>query len=277
MAHPRCVFVAGTLCCLVFFASTTRARPLRQLWQNHEHPFYLDKWLEYAHHYRKHFPSPGSSTGSAIKLLEIGVQSGGSLIEWKRYYGSRSVIVGVDIDPRCSRSNDPGNGIHVVIGSQLDTTFLDSVCDKYGPFDVIIDDGGHTDTMITTSLFHMFPRDKCLSPNGGVYAVEDLHTMVSQQHMRTPQAVTHAIVAEAFLSMHAYWDLDKAKKRYSDVFTGNVKGMHLYDSLAIFEKGRQLPMTRVQRGTDSFANLERKYNKPESFYANAKYTLDIPR
>ena len=277
MVRRSVCFLVVALC--LFNALETRGRSLRRLWLNHEHPFYLDKWLEYADHYRKHLPQPkrpGTSHGASVKLLEIGVQSGGSLVEWKRYYGSQSIIVGADIDPRCSRSNDPGNNIHVEIGSQLNTTFLERICDKYGPFDVIIDDGGHTDTMITTSLFYMLPLDKCLSPDGGVYAVEDLHTMVSQQHMRSPQAVTHSIIADAFLAMHAYWDLDRGAKGYSDVFAGNVQGMHLYDSLLIIEKGRQRPMTRVQKGSDSFPNLEKKFNNPESFYTNAKYTLDIP-
>ena len=29
---------------------------IKEIWQTHNHPHHLDKWIEYADHYQKHFP-----------------------------------------------------------------------------------------------------------------------------------------------------------------------------------------------------------------------------
>jgi hypothetical protein len=121
-----------------------------ELWRSHSHPFRLHKYSEYADNYMRHLPYPTNDLkdGATIRLLEIGVQSGGSLIEWKRYYGKNSVIVGLDIDARCKRSHSPEENIFVEIGSQMNSSLLLEVCEKYGPFHVIIDDGGELSHLI---------------------------------------------------------------------------------------------------------------------------------
>lgn len=255
-------------------ASATGGRSLSQvlteLWRGHDHPHYIDKWLEYSTHYEAHLPRPGAGP---TKLLEIGVQSGGSLVAWSRYYGANGTIVGIDIDPRCTRSHDPGNNVFVEIGSQLDTAFLDAVCTKHGPFDAIVDDGGHTDTMITTSLFHMFPSDACLKRDGGVYAVEDVHTMVMKRYMVSHASITRDVVGKAYHSMHAHWDASTNKttrhaSKYSSVFRDNVVAMHLYDSHIFLVKGRVAALTRNKRGNDSFSNDEGVLNKAGTYYSD---------
>lgn len=237
---------------------------MTQLWQTHDHPHLIDKWLEYAEHYENHFPKPEQGP---IKLLEIGVQSGGSLVAWKKYYGANGTIVGIDIDPRCMRSNNPHQKIFVEIGSQLDVAFLDTICNKYGPFDAIVDDGGHTNDMITTDLFHMFPNDGCLNRDGGVYAAEDLHTMLTKRYMLSHASITREVVVKAFHSMHAHWDVNHSS-RYSSVFQGNVVAVHLNDSHLFLKKGRATSLTRNKRGNDSFPNDEIRLNKAGAYHAD---------
>ena len=58
---------------------------VRDLWLSYTEAPVLDRWLEYAEPYQMHFPKPG---GAPLRLLEIGVQSGGSAIAWQQYYGS---------------------------------------------------------------------------------------------------------------------------------------------------------------------------------------------
>ena len=43
-----------------------------------------------------------------IALLEIGVAGGGSLEIWRRYFGPKARIVGIDINPACTRFEAPG-------------------------------------------------------------------------------------------------------------------------------------------------------------------------
>lgn len=243
-------------------SSDAKKKSLKDIWLQHKHPHYLSKWESYADHYEEHLPKP--STEKTIRLLEIGVQSGGSMPDWKEYYGEKSVIVGVDIDERCKRSEDKKQRIYIEIGSQLNTTFLQEVCDLYGPFDVIIDDGGHTDDMIINSMQFLYPNNQCLSIDGGVYAVEDLHTMVMKWYMKSHAAFTKKIISNAYASMHDYWDNQNAYT-FDKRFQKNMVAIHLYDSIAFFVKRVPQPLKELIRGTDVFQNKEDKLNPPGSY------------
>lgn len=101
-----------------------------------------------------------------IKILEIGVFNGQSLKTWSEYFYN-SEVVGIDIDPNCKAYE--GGRIHIEIESQTNLTFLDSVCQKYGEFDLIIDDGSHINADVIATFNHLFKKLK----SGGVYIVED--------------------------------------------------------------------------------------------------------
>ena len=77
----------------------------------------------------------------SIRMMEVGVARGGSLQMWRRYLHPESVIVGIDIDARARRFDDPAQRVHIRIGGQQDIGFLQSVVSELGPFDVILDDG----------------------------------------------------------------------------------------------------------------------------------------
>ena len=146
---------------------------LLALWQRYGEAPLADRWAEYAEHYEEHLPAPD---GTPIRMLEIGVQSGGGARLWREWYGDALKYVGVDINSLSKRTESPGENMWVEIGSQSDERFMTSVCEEHGPFDVIIDDGGHTASLINASLNILFPNDSCLTPRG-LYIVEDLHTM----------------------------------------------------------------------------------------------------
>ncbi len=77
---------------------------------------------------------------TATRVMEIGVQSGKSLTMWEEYFPN-ATLVGLDIDPKCKEIE--GGRRKIAIGDQGDETFISSVCEEYGPFDVVIDDGSH--------------------------------------------------------------------------------------------------------------------------------------
>ena len=106
-----------------------------------------------------------------IKLLEIGVYNGGSLYMWKQFFDKVEKIVGIDIDPYCKRWQDRDENIFVEIGDQSDTEFLKHINDEYGPFDIIIDDGGHENFQTIASFNTLFP----LLNDEGIYVVEDTY------------------------------------------------------------------------------------------------------
>ncbi|WP_273728085.1 class I SAM-dependent methyltransferase [Brucella gallinifaecis] len=126
------------------------------------------KWLDYFDVYDKEF---SHFRHKRPTILEIGVYKGASLRLWKRFFGGRSTIVGVDIDPSCQAFHDPGSRVFVEIGSQDDSAFLQHVVSKYGPFDIIIDDGSHVSSHQIASFNALFLAGL---KDGGIYFVEDL-------------------------------------------------------------------------------------------------------
>lgn len=107
-----------------------------------------------------------------IRILEIGVSRGGSLKMWRKYFTHpNTVIVGIDFNKKCAMFEDPPRHVHVRIGRQQDTAFLQSVIDELGPFDIILDDGSHLPSPTLASFQYLFVHGLV---DGGVYLVEDL-------------------------------------------------------------------------------------------------------
>jgi hypothetical protein len=96
--------------------------------------------------------------GKKPKVLEIGVYKGASIYAWKDFFGEDSRIVGIDIDPECKRFEDKSQDIYVLIGNQSDTQFLRSLTNKFGVFDVIIDDGSHVSHDTIATFNYAFPN-----------------------------------------------------------------------------------------------------------------------
>ncbi len=107
--------------------------------------------------------------GATVTMLEIGVLAGGSLEIWQEFLGPAATIVGADIGP-LAKKNAPDFTVH--IGDQADPEFLREMVAASGPFDIVVDDGGHTFEQQTTSFEVLYP----LLNDGGVYIVEDICT-----------------------------------------------------------------------------------------------------
>lgn len=148
--------------------------PLTSIYLSYDEEPGFDHWIGYGKYYHRHIGHLRTGNeAEKVKMLEIGVQSGGSTRVWKQYFGKQLNYVGIDINPNCKQFE--AEQIHIEIGSQLDPVFLKSMCDKFGPFHFIVDDGGHTTEMMKTSFDALF-GPACLY-DGGVYVIEDTHTM----------------------------------------------------------------------------------------------------
>jgi hypothetical protein len=107
-----------------------------------------------------------------VRLLELGVYRGGSLLMWKDFFG-QGKVVGLDCDPLEVFSDEPR--IHVYKGLQQDFELLDRIRAETAPegFDVIIDDASHVAEYTRPSFWHLFRKH--LKP-GGWYCIEDWGT-----------------------------------------------------------------------------------------------------
>ncbi|WP_162888699.1 class I SAM-dependent methyltransferase [Dechloromonas sp. HYN0024] len=104
-------------------------------------------------------------------MLEIGIQNGGSLELWSKYFGNALQLIGCDINRDCSLLLYSDKRINVVIGDANDIETYRKILLCSSEFDIVIDDGSHRSSDIIKSFCVFFP----LLASGGVYIVEDLH------------------------------------------------------------------------------------------------------
>jgi len=140
---------------------------LAELYQNHD-GYVSDKWSSYLAVYERVL-SPLKQ--APISLLEVGVQNGGSLQIWAKYFSNHQKIVGCDINPDCAKLRFDTPTISVVVGDVTDSDTLLSVATVAPRLDIIIDDGSHTSRDIVSTFCALFPHLK----QDGLFIVEDLH------------------------------------------------------------------------------------------------------
>lgn len=104
-----------------------------------------------------------------VRVLEIGITSGGSLLMWKKYFGLKAKIFGLDITNSALDVED--EQIKIFIGDQENKVFLKGLIKELNNVDIIIDDGGHESPQQIASLEELFP----ILNNNGIYCIEDVH------------------------------------------------------------------------------------------------------
>jgi hypothetical protein len=190
----------------------------------------------YADAYERHF---GHLRSRAITLLEIGIggyadpeRGGESLRMWKDFF-PRARIIGIDIHPKTGIAEDR---ITILQGDQSDLAFLDDVAARYGPFDVVVDDGSHICAQVIASFERLFGH---LTVDG-IYAIEDLQTSYWERtyggssgadRPRTSMTFLHAL-ADGL--NHAEFDIPGY---VPGAFDESVTSVTFYHNLAFIQRG----------------------------------------
>jgi len=196
----------------------------------------VHKWHHYLPLYERYF---SQYRGTPVKFLEIGVNNGGSMQMWRRYFGEDAVIFGIDINPDCAQYD--GMSGQVRIGSQDDPEFLAQVVKEMGGVDVILDDGSHRMHHIDASLKVLFP----LLAQNGTYMIEDLHTAYYPRFGGglAEDANFFNTVRHMIDDMHRWYH---GKKQLTlPAMAGEFSGVHVHDSIVVIDK------SPVQRPTHS--------------------------
>ena len=174
--------------------------------------------------------------GRDVTFMEIGIFKGGSIDLWKGFFGPGSTLVFLDIDPACQAFAGPG--VHVEIGDQADPVFLKSVAEKYGPFDIIVDDGGHKMDQQATSLRHLWPTVK----NRGLYVVEDTHTSYWPGFGGGfRQRGSFIEIAKDLIDRMHSWYTDQDEIFPLHPAARQVESVKFYDSMIVVEKNLKDP------------------------------------
>jgi glycosyltransferase involved in cell wall biosynthesis len=147
-------------------------RPFADIFATHDGKV-SDKWQSYISAYENLF---AEFRDKRIALLEIGIQNGGSLEIYSRYFTRPEIIVGCDINSRC-RFLQYAPGIKVVVGNCTAPGTVREITALSSSFDIIIDDGSHISDDVIAAFLTYFPLVRA----GGIYVIEDLHTSYWQQ------------------------------------------------------------------------------------------------
>lgn len=138
-----------------------------------------DKNTHFHHYTRQYNNLVNDFREKPTKYLEIGVFNGGSVKACREAFKNSPCILGLDIDDRCKKYEDVENNIFIEIGDATDANFIQSITKKYGRFDVILDDGSHTNRDVIKSFELLFP----LLNDNGLYIVEDTICYKSQPYI----------------------------------------------------------------------------------------------
>jgi len=189
--------------------------------------FEVHKWHHYIPLYDRYL---ARYRGTPVRMLEIGVNKGGSLQMWRRFLGERAVLFGIDINPKCSAFD--GLSGQVRIGSQDDPNFLIRVVEEMGGVDVVLDDGSHQKAHIEASLHKVFPMLEV----HGIYLIEDLHAAYWSGcggGFRAPENFYNS-VRRMIDDMHNPYH---SRDLQVPELAGAVTGIHVHDSLVAIDTG----------------------------------------
>lgn len=190
----------------------------------------VHKWNHYLPLYHRHFSEykNRATPEKKVRILEIGVSKGGSLDLWNAYFGKENCeLYGMDITPSCKQFEK--DTVKIFIGDQADKNFLKSIVQSTQPFDIIIDDGGHTMVQQINTFEVLYDHVK----PGGLYLCEDLHTSYWPEYGGGSHPNTFINYSKKFIDqINAY----HVRGGAVDSFTTSCSGIHYYDSMIFLDK-----------------------------------------
>lgn len=197
-----------------------------------------NKWHHYLACYDRHF---SRFRGKPVRVLEFGIDRGGSLQLWKSYFGEQATVYGIDNREECRAAAE--DRIVPYIGSQTDVPFLERVVAEMGGLDVVIDDGCHIGAEQIVTFQTLYPHMSA----DGVYLLEDMHTNYWEKYQggyRKPG--TFIEYAKGLVDKLHAWYIDD--EEMDDAFARMTEGIFFYDSIVVFEKRRKGEPVRWRAG-----------------------------
>lgn len=217
---------------------------------------YTSKWSHYFELYDQYF---AKFVDKAPVVVEVGIDCGGSLEGWKKYFGTDSKIIGIDNRPKLTYIE----GCSIVFGDAGNEQFWDNFTSACPAVDIVIDDASHYMQHQIMTLEKLFP----ILNEGGIYFCEDTHSSYWNEKIGNPPSAwggglynpdtfieyTKNIV-DALHDDHI--PRESPDFAYVRPFIGkyrSVKSIHFYDSVVVLEKGLR------EKATVSYTNREKSY------------------
>ena len=191
-----------------------KGKTLAQLYAEHEGKV-SDKWSLSISEYDRIFKG---YRFKPIRMLEIGIQNGGSLEILAKYFQNGKKFIGCDINPECSILNYNDPRISVVVGD-ANSDDVQSIIKRYSAeFDIVIDDGSHLSRDIIKSFVRYFPA----LVDGGLFVAEDLHCSYWKEYeggLFDPFSSISFFKRLADVVNYDYWGVERQQK---EIFKGFI-------------------------------------------------------
>ena len=188
-------------------------------------PRYSIKWSNYFDIYENLLEQ---FKNKKIKVLEIGVGDGGSLFMWKSILKRNSKIYGIDLNPAALKLKK--YGFNITIGDQSKKNFWKRFFKKNKNFDLIIDDGGHTNLQQITTLMESINYVN----DGGMIIVEDTHTsFMRNKGFRNPSK--YSLINFSSNIIENIHRRNPNLNKDLSIFSKKVFSIEYFDSLVVFK------------------------------------------
>ena len=222
---------------------TSRLPTLAQIFAEHSGKV-SDKWSIYISEYDRLFQP---YRNQPVRLLEIGIQNGGSLEIWSKFFTKAIKFIGCDINPNCAQLQFDDPRIAVVVANANTDETQQHILKLSSEFDLIIDDGSHHSGDIVRSFARYFSHLN----DGGLYIAEDLHCSYWQDFeggLFQPYSSIAFFKQLADTINHEHWGIDKTRTellrsfnrkydtRLDDVSLAHIHSIEFTNSMCVVRK-----------------------------------------
>ena len=180
------------------------------------------KWDSYFLVYDKIFKK---YKNKKIKFVEIGVANGGSLFIWRKFFGKKAKIIGIDANPYSKKLSKYGFKIYT--GNQSDPNFWKKFFKKEGKVDVILDDGGHKNLQQISTVHYTLPYIK----DGGMIVVEDMATSYLKKEFYNPSRFSFVSFCNKIIEFINY--RSGLIKKNMNFYSKKIYSIEFFDSIAV--------------------------------------------
>lgn len=178
-----------------------------------------DKWAIYLNAYDRIF---SKYRKKKVRVLEVGIQNGGSLEIWSRYFARGDIFIGCDINENCRDLEYEDVRIHVVVGDANAKITHQAITALSERFDIIIDDGSHKSSEIIKTFCLYFENIS----DDGVYIIEDLHCSYWKNFeggLYHPYSSISFFKNLVDIVNHEHWGVEKSRKSIIQDFARKYK------------------------------------------------------
>tara|TARA_Y100000591_G_C21830785_1_gene699446 strand:- start:1499 stop:2347 length:849 start_codon:yes stop_codon:yes gene_type:complete len=199
-------------------------------------PKYSIKWDNYFEIYENIFKQ---YINKRITFVEVGIGNGGSLFMWRKFFGSKARIIGIELNPDAKKLEK--HGFEIFIGDQADPRFWNNFFKQNGKIDILLDDGGHKNIQQITTFMETVRFIK----DGGKIIVEDTHTsFMKKKGFKNPSK--YSFINFTYFLIENMHRRNPTINKDLNFISKKIKQINFYDSIVeiIISKNKNLKISK---------------------------------